>query len=151
MTSLIHLQSLVGAPLGQIEDLLNLEVTRDNARVRGNLRVKMTVQWDPNTKKVVIKKMSATKEVKISRWNCRSLGNKLSNFKLHIYATKPHVVCLSETWLSQNHEPKVVKYSAVYKHREAPQPGGGHAYLFVVMSHTWKRTKGPATLSSRLS
>jgi hypothetical protein len=55
MTSLIHLQSLAGTPLEQIKDLLNLDVTRDNAKVGGNLRAKMTVQWDPKTKKVPIK------------------------------------------------------------------------------------------------
>jgi len=74
--------------------------------------------------------MSSTKEVKILQWNCRSLSNKLSNFKLHVYGRKPHVVCLSETWLSHNYEPNLVNYSAVYKHRGAPQPGGGLA-IFV--------------------
>ena len=71
--------------------------------------------------------MSPTQELKIVQWNCHSLSNKLSNFKLNIYTSKPHVVCLSETWLSPNYEPNVINYNAIYKHRGAPQPGGGLA------------------------
>ena len=67
--------------------------------------------------------------MRILQWNCHSLSNKLSNLKLHIYSSKPHVICLSETWLSQNFEPSFINYSAIYKHRGAPQAGGGLAVL----------------------
>jgi hypothetical protein len=73
--------------------------------------------------------MSSHQEIRILQWNCHSLSNKLSNLKLHIYSTKPHVVCLSETWLSENFEPTFVNYSAIYKHRGALQAGGGLAVL----------------------
>jgi hypothetical protein len=51
----IHLQSLEGAPLRQLVDLLNLEVTRDKSKVRGNLRAKTTVPWVLKIKKVSTK------------------------------------------------------------------------------------------------
>ena len=73
--------------------------------------------------------MSSHQEIKILQWNCHSLGNQLSNLKLHIYSNKPRIVCLSETWLSPNSEPTFINYSAVYKHRDAYQAGGGLAVL----------------------
>ena len=73
--------------------------------------------------------MSSQQEIKLLQWNCHSLSNKLSNLKLHIYSSKPHVICLSKTWFSQNFEPSFVNYSAIYKHRGAPQAGGGLAVL----------------------
>jgi len=73
--------------------------------------------------------MPPQKEVKIEQWNCHSLRNKLSNFKLHLYSTKPHVACLSETWLTQNTEPHFINYSAVFRHREGGRGGGGLAVL----------------------
>ena len=73
--------------------------------------------------------MPSQKEIKIVQWNCRSLRNKLSNFKLHIYTTKPHVICLCETWLSTGHEPRFINYTAIYKHREDGTMGGGLAIL----------------------
>ena len=73
--------------------------------------------------------MSSIQELKILQWNCHSISNKLSNFKLHIYTSKPHVICLSEIWLTQNYEPNFVNYSAIHKHRGAPQAGGGLAIL----------------------
>ncbi len=73
--------------------------------------------------------MSYIQELKILQWNCHSISNKLSNFKLHIYTSKPHVVCLSETWLSQHYEPNFINYNVIYKHRGAPQAGGGLAIL----------------------
>jgi hypothetical protein len=73
--------------------------------------------------------MSSHQEIRILQWNCYSLSNKLSNLKLHIYSSKPHVLCLSEMWLLQNFEPSSINYSAIYKDRGAPQAGGGVAVL----------------------
>ena len=61
-------------------------------------------------------------------WNCRSLYTKLSHFKVRLYAAKPHVVCLTETWLKQNREPTFINYSAYFQHRQN-RPGGGLAIL----------------------
>jgi hypothetical protein len=73
--------------------------------------------------------MSSIHELKILQWNCHSLSNKLSNLKLHIYSSRPHVVCLSKTWLSQSYEPNFINYSTIYKHRGPAQAGGGLAIL----------------------
>jgi len=73
--------------------------------------------------------MPLQKAIKIQQWNCHSLRNKLSNFKLHLYSTKPHVACLSETWLNQNTEPHFINYSTVFKHRDCGLGGGGLAIL----------------------
>ena len=61
-------------------------------------------------------------------WNCHSLYNKLSHFKIHIYTNKPHVVCLTETWLKSDRLPSFVGYSCYYNLRDH-QGGGGTAVL----------------------
>ena len=54
--------------------------------------------------------------------------SKLSDFKIRLYTIKPHVVCLSGTWLRENREPSFINYCAFYKHRHE-QAGGGIAIL----------------------
>ena len=61
---------------------------------------------------------------RIFSWNCRSIYNKLSKFKLHIYITKPHIICLTETWLRDSREPHLVNYTPYFKHRESSTGGG---------------------------
>jgi hypothetical protein len=73
--------------------------------------------------------MSIQKEIKVLQWNCHSLRNKLSNCKLHLYTTKPHIVCLTETWPVSSYEPSFIDYTAIYKHRNANHAGGGLAIL----------------------
>ena len=73
--------------------------------------------------------MSIQKEIKVLQWNCHSLRSKLSNFKLHLYTTRPHIVCLTETWLASSFEPCFINYTAIYKHRDANHAGGGLAIL----------------------
>jgi len=73
--------------------------------------------------------MSIDRELKILQWNCHSLRNKLSNFKLYLYTHKPHIACLSETWLSTGYEPKFINYTPIYEHRGDAQAGGGLAIL----------------------
>ena len=65
----------------------------------------------------------------IVSWNCRSLSANLSHFKEFLYCNKPHIVCLSETWLKPNKEPSFINYSAIWKHRVGDQRGGGVAIL----------------------
>jgi hypothetical protein len=80
-------------------------------------------------KKTKPRKMSMNKELKIMQWNCHSLRNKLSNFKIYLCTNKPQVACLSETWLSADYEPSFVNYTPIYMHKAATHAGGGLAIL----------------------
>ena len=62
--------------------------------------------------------------MKILQWNCHSLYNKLCRFKVHLYNNLPHIVCLSETWLKQSHEPNFINYTKYLCNRESSQGGG---------------------------
>ena len=73
--------------------------------------------------------MPEEKEVKLFQWNCRSLRSNLSQFKLQLYLSKPHIACLCETWLSDTFEPSFINYSCFYKHRPGGVRGGGLAIL----------------------
>jgi hypothetical protein len=53
---------------------------------------------------------------------------KLSHFKIRLYATKPHIVCLCETWLKQNREPSFINYRSFFCNRK-DRVGGGLAFL----------------------
>jgi len=57
-------------------------------------------------------------------WNCRSLPSNLSCFKVKLYAIKPHLVFLTETWLQQGKEPRFINYRAYFKHRVGRPHGG---------------------------
>ena len=72
--------------------------------------------------------MEVNKNLKLLVWNCHSLYNKLSHFKIHIYVDKPHVICLTETWLKANRLPSFVGYSCYYNLR-GQQGGGGTVIL----------------------
>ena len=66
--------------------------------------------------------------VKIVTWNARSIGNKLGNLKLLIYAEKPHVVLIQETWHTDNkNDPSFINYQCYWNNRESE--GGGTAIL----------------------
>ena len=66
--------------------------------------------------------------IKILVWNCHSIYNKLSHFKDRLYASKPHVVCLTETWLKNNREPIFTNYTNYLVNRGTSM-GGGIAIL----------------------
>ena len=66
--------------------------------------------------------------LKILQWNCHSLYPKLSHFKTYIYETKPHIVCLTETWLKNDRIPNFINYSKYLLNR-SDQTGGGIAIL----------------------
>jgi len=72
--------------------------------------------------------MEVNNNMKLLVWNCHSLYNKLSHFKIHIYVNKPHVICLTETWLKPDRLPNFVGYSCHHKLRDQ-QGGGGTAIL----------------------
>lgn len=64
----------------------------------------------------------------ILTWNCRSLYSKLSYFKIRLYAEKPHIACLTETWIKENRLPTFINYTCYFKCRQ-DRPGGGIAIL----------------------
>lgn len=62
--------------------------------------------------------------LKVIQFNCNSLSNKLSEFKLYLYSSKPDIVCLCETMIKRS-EPKFIGYSSCWKHREGEKGGLG--------------------------
>ena len=54
--------------------------------------------------------------------------NKLSVLKLKIYTTRPHIVCLTETWIKDGYEPTFVNYTSYFINRQ-DRAGGGIAIL----------------------
>ena len=62
--------------------------------------------------------------LRLISWNCRSLYNKLSLFKVKLYSTRPHVVCLNETWLKPDREPTFINYRTFFNHRDSSTGGG---------------------------
>ena len=71
--------------------------------------------------------MSAN-DLNLLSWNARSLYNKLGNFKIKLYKYKPHVACITETWLKNNREPYFCNYDKYLCNRTA-NVGGGIAIL----------------------
>ena len=73
--------------------------------------------------------MEVNNNLKLLLWNCHSLYNKLSHFKIHIYVNKPHVICLTETWIKSDRLPSFVGYSSYYNLRD--QQGGGGTVILI--------------------
>lgn len=65
-----------------------------------------------------------TNNFKILNWNCRSLYTKLSHFKIKLYAEKPQVACLCETWLKENRLPTFINYKSFFVCRNERSGGG---------------------------
>ena len=68
--------------------------------------------------------MSNRQQLVIVSFNCKSLNSKLSEFKVYLYAKKPHIVCLSETWLVAEKVPNFINYKCYWKHRQGGRGGG---------------------------
>ena len=73
------------------------------------------------------------KELKIMQWNCRSITTpgraiELDKFIGH---QKPHIACISETWLKD--KSRIMDFKG-YKARRKDRPGGGGAggLLFLI-------------------
>ena len=66
--------------------------------------------------------------LRVLSWNCHSLYSKLSHFKIYLYSNRPHIVCLSETWLKDSRLPSFINYSPFFKCR-SDRAGGGLAIL----------------------
>ena len=67
-------------------------------------------------------------QIKIQYLNCNSLNTKLSEIKIHLQDTAPHILCLGETWLTQKFTPSFPNYCAEWAHRLG-QAGGGLGIL----------------------
>lgn len=65
-------------------------------------------------------------DLRIIQLNCHSIANKTSEIKLKLYTRKPHIMALSETWIT-NLEPRFIDYKAIWKHRQGV--GGGLGLL----------------------
>ena len=70
------------------------------------------------------------KNLSVVLLNCKSVRSKLGEIKLMIYANKPDIICLSETWMKRHQkEPNFIHYAVLWKHRETGEEGGGLATL----------------------
>ena len=68
--------------------------------------------------------MMTPSAINIISFNCRSIYSKLSEIKVYIYATKPHCVCFTETWLIPNKLPSFINYRSFWKPRTHARGGG---------------------------
>ena len=72
--------------------------------------------------------LNIDKEFEILQWNCKSINapGRLSECRLLIYKRKPHVVCLSETWLQPGDDtPTFLNYKSIYRKDRQHRTGGG--------------------------
>ena len=60
--------------------------------------------------------MTSTQQLNILTLNCRGILSKLGEFKLMLYAQKPDIVCVQETWIGK-YVLKFIGYIPVWKHR----------------------------------
>ena len=60
----------------------------------------------------------------ITTWNCRSIYNKSSEFKVYLNKEKPHIVCLQETWITDGYLPTFPGYNSFFKNRRGGRGGG---------------------------
>ena len=60
----------------------------------------------------------------IVSWNCRSIYPRLSEFKIYLYKTQPHIVCLNETWIYQERSPSFINYKCYFNNRTTSSGGG---------------------------
>jgi len=67
-------------------------------------------------------------KIKLIMWNCHSLLPKLPRFKIMLYAHKPHIVCLTETWTTTKYQPSFINYRVYWNHRKE-RVGAGTAIL----------------------
>ena len=64
----------------------------------------------------------------IVQLNCKSIRSKLGEIKILVYTSKPDIIALSETWITDHkYTPRFLNYSAEWKHRG--RAGGGVGFL----------------------
>ena len=64
------------------------------------------------------------RDLSILQWNARSITKRLSDFKITLYSTKPHVAAIQETWLKTNKNPTFESYDILRKDRKNKKAGG---------------------------
>ena len=62
--------------------------------------------------------------LKLIQWNARSITKRLSDFKVTLYTTKPHIAAIQESWLKTDANPTFESYYIVRKDRETGKGGG---------------------------
>ena len=74
----------------------------------------------------------ANDNLKIVQWNCKSIkaAGRTEELKVLICKDKPHVACISETWLNQDSNPIIITgYKVLRKDRTDRGEG---AYFFLL-------------------
>ena len=66
--------------------------------------------------------------LKICHWNARSLKANLAEFNKFLSTHSPHIVCICETWLTYNFNPKFLNYT-LYRQDRLLGKGGGMLIL----------------------
>ena len=67
--------------------------------------------------------------LKIVQWNCKSIhaGSRLQELKIYMYSKKPHIACISETWLNTDSIPiNLIGYKVIRKDRPNGERWGGY-------------------------
>ena len=65
-------------------------------------------------------------KLKIIQWNCKSVNatGRLSELKVLVYSKKPHIACISETWLNVHNSVNIKGYKILRKDRIRDHAGG---------------------------
>ena len=69
------------------------------------------------------------KALNIIQWNCRSIKENVARrteLRILLQTRKPHICCISETWLSENIKtPNIKNYTRIFRKDRADREGGG--------------------------
>lgn len=66
----------------------------------------------------------SSSQLLIIHWNARSLYTNLLEFKIYLYLKKPHLVCITESWLIKSRNPTFINYVSYRKDRHNARGGG---------------------------
>ena len=78
-------------------------------------------------------------DLTIVQWNSRSLGRRISEFKIFLYTRKPDIVAIQETWYkSINKTPSFISYEHIRKDR-INRPAGG--IMLLIRDHIQYKEK----------
>ena len=73
------------------------------------------------------------KSLLLLQWNARSLSSKLDEFKKILDDNKPHIACITETWLKNKDIININGYEILRQDREFGRTAGGVA--FIIKNH----------------
>ena len=82
-----------------------------------NLQTSSKIFFPPYWQAVSNAPASQKQTAHILLWNARGLNNKLTNFKNYIYRIQPPIICITETHLKANQNPKLRDYLTVREDR----------------------------------